>query len=155
MQRIAACLRHTLPAAVFSAVAVLSMLTVSGCTTDAAPREAVAAYVKALPDALAARSLSAMRSAATPDEVERVRMYGVRLVGEHRRIDAHLLELTYLSAVIEGRSAATVVTRERWSSRVIDTATSTATEESVQVTYHLVRDGSRWLVDSVEQKVAP
>lgn len=139
---------------VLGAVLALSAVTLTGCASNRAQHAAVDAYVRALPDALSARSLTPLRSAASTREVERVRLYVMQLVGEHRRLGATLIELRYVADEPRGATRYDVTTNEYWRTTTIDQDSAPATEERLEVTYHLVRVDSRWMVDSVEKRVA-
>lgn len=136
---------------------IATATALAGCTRRAQQAElGVRDYAAALPAALSARSLDPMRAVATPQEVERVRLYVLSLLGEDKLISARLTALTVEdSALGAGGTSATVTTRETWQWTPVDGSrgrNAAKGERTSTFTYSLVFREGRWMVDKVAEE---
>lgn len=140
------------------ALSLFVLFGISACSraADSAPARAVIAYLDALPAALNAESLDALRQTATPAEVERVRLFVVQSVGLGERMRAQLAEFEIEEVITAPDGAgATVVTREEWDIAYVDVETGEqlrTERHASSVTYQLVLVEGRWLVDSLHEE---
>lgn len=111
-------------------------------------------YLAALPTALEADTLDPLREAATPEQVDRVRLYVIFEVNERDiRQYPKLLSLDIVDTVEVDADTARVLTREVWHTLYRDAQTGTRVDERTEEyssTYTVVFDGDRWLVAAVE-----
>jgi hypothetical protein len=111
-------------------------------------------YLAALPTALEADSLDPLRETATPEQVDRVRLYVIFEVNERNiRQYPKLLSLDIVDSVEVDADTARVLTREVWHTLYRDAQTGARVDELTEEyssTYTVVFDGDRWLVAAVE-----
>lgn len=140
------------------AVALLLVSVLSGCAKpiDPAQSRAVRAYADALSPALRAETLDPLQAAATPPEVDRVRLYVERYLQERgQRIDPRLISQHVISTETLGASSARVIVTEEWSVKYRDKVTgqvADSVDRVDHVTYQLVKVDGVWRVDTVTVK---
>lgn len=134
---------------------VLPLLLASACTkpqVDADIAAVVTAYANGLPSVLAGQSLDSIRPYATPDQIDRMRLY-VILVTEERRemIRARLVNQRVVTTEVAGERA-TATASEEWSLVYTDRDTGEELrreDHAEDVQYRLVRVKGQWYVDEV------
>lgn len=139
-------------------ILVAAMVTTPGCKSGGGDtvgaESAVRAYVDGLVPALAAQTLDPLRVVATPDQVDRVRLYVVQLTQQEGvAVQARLTSFEVVDASRQGDSAK-VTTTEEWSyvKRDLDSGKTVTREDySGTVEYSLVRDpkSNAWFVSSI------
>lgn len=140
------------------AVALLLVSVLAGCAKpiDPALSRAVRVYAEALVPALRAETLEPLQAAATPPEVDRVRLYVERYHQERgQRIDPRLISQHVTSTETLGASSARVIVTEEWSVKYRDKVTGQVADKVDRVdhvTYQLVKVDGAWRVDSVTVK---
>jgi hypothetical protein len=113
---------------------------------------AVKGYARNLPEVLGAVSLDPIRPYATPDLVDRTRLYVVMITEERQQmIQARLLSQDIVSTAVEGDTA-TAVASEQWSLVYTDRSTGEVVSRedySAEVEYRLVQVEGQWYVNEV------
>lgn len=144
--------------AVLLAVSASALTLAVGCakTVDAAEAEVVRNYAKGLPAVLAAQTLDGIRPYATPDHVDKMRLYVVMQTEERKvRVQARLISQEIVSTTTTGENQAEVVAAEHWS--VVEYQRDTGDvasrkDEKSTATYSLYRAQGVWRVDDVVTK---
>lgn len=127
---------------------------------DAELEQAVRDYTEALVPALAATTLDPLREVATPEQVDRVRLYVVEQTQSSKtRVQARPVSIEFTEAKVDANTA-TVSTIEEWTyiERDPESQKDVSREDyEGPVTYSLVRNesGTGWLVSDVESRLTP
>ncbi|MHB1341785.1 MAG: hypothetical protein ACYC77_06520 [Coriobacteriia bacterium] len=136
----------------------IALALLGGCSraADTAPARTVRSYVAALPSALNAESLDALRLAATEAQTERVRLFVMQSVGLGERMEARLAKFEVEESDVAADGVhATVAAVEEWDILYRDAETATELRREryrSRVRYAVVLVEGRWLVDSVEEE---
>ena len=143
-------------------IAIALAVATPGCKSgggDAVEAEqAVRAYADALVPALDAQTLDPLRKVATPEEVDRVRLYVVKLTQQDKvRAEARLVSLEVEDVEVQGDSA-TLTANEQWTYIEKDVKSGepvSRDDYDGEVVYTLVRDAQSgsWLVSDVESQM--
>lgn len=135
-------------------VLVLALALLPACAPkiDVGVADAVRGYAQSLPEVLAAVSLDPIRPYATPDLIDRTRLYVVMVTEEQQQmIQARLLSQEVVSTEIYGDTA-TATAAEEWSLVYTDRSTGeivSRDDYAADVEYRLVRVEGQWYVNEV------
>lgn len=136
---------------------LLLMVLLPGCAKsdiiDPVLARPVRDYAVGLQSALGAVTLEEIRPHATPQQVDRVRLYVVMLTEEKRLMpSARLVSQQIVSTSLEGRSGASVIADEKWVIVYTDRDTGETVnqeETSSRATYRMRAVDGAWYVDEV------
>lgn len=155
-------MRRSILKLILALIALAVLAAVFGCQKsqiDSAQAEVVRSYAQGLPSVLAAQTLDTIKPYATPNQVDRMRLFVIMESEENkRRMAARLVSQEIQSTTTLSDTEATVVAREEWSITYTDKGSGEVkeTENSVStVTYSLYKAEGQWRVDEVvSEKVA-
>lgn len=139
-------------AVVLVVVAAVAVWLAQPYLRERAVRRTVQRYAYALEEATTAADASGMRDVASAEHLVTVQTYLGTYQLEGTRLEAQLLSLEVTDVVTDGDAVAHVV--EYWRYVKIDAATGKALdrayEERLALTYRLIEENGRYIVDDVQ-----
>lgn len=132
------------------------VLLLYGCSKETVElRNVVTAYNKMLVEALSKPDSRLMEYFVTTKEMLRIESYITYLKKDKKLLVSELKKIEFLDTAINDDRAA-VKTKEEWLYHYIDSKTRQPVTDKETIayenTYHLIRDGERWVVDRVDIK---
>lgn len=116
-------------------------------------KQAVQAYIRRLPQALANFNSEVLQGVATPSQLSRIRTYFIYLEGNNRTVLAKASKLKFNSVKL-GKSKAEVETEEVWEFVDFDLKTKRPLDSSKRTVYNvkymLVLEQNNWLIDDYD-----
>ncbi len=135
---------------------MVCVVVISGCRSSKEQEEAgsfVQSYCSVLQNVYLKADMKILGQMATENELKRVFPTIQALTATDNIMKSEILEFKLKKTTLEDGKA-TVRTSERWrfwwEDRKTGTITKPKVEESYKLNYHLVKDKSGWLVDSIE-----
>lgn len=136
---------------------ILLLLSCSNETIEV--NNTVTAYNQMLTEALAKPDPDMMQFFASPRQMKRIRSNLIFITKDRHLLISEMLGFEYIDTEIsDDKSAAKVMTQERWRFHFIDERTRKPISDkaalmSYKNIYHLVKIDSRWVVDMIEKNV--
>jgi len=139
--------------------ALFIIATVAGCSVDTdgqkqAIKDTILNYNRLLAEGYARMNMSALKQAATEEQVQKVYFHMAALGEAKIRMESELKKIEFSDIRLHGRDAALVKTKETWDYTHFDTKTKKPERIAAGVIYDLeyklIKKGDRWFVDSVK-----
>lgn len=140
-----------------SCLIILMLVVLSRCSFDSpdikAAKETIRKYNRYIADGYAKMDMKALKEAATEGEISRVFHHMITLKESKIRLESQLKDLIFETVTVKADNTILVRTKEVWDFKQIGSTTGTLETQATDVvhilSYEVVRQGGRWLVNKV------